>query len=310
MRGEPRSRIYLVLPLTLQDCPTTRDTMTTAATDRSPPAAHPNIAFIGGGNMARSLIGALIAHGADAGSITVAEPRADARDDLAREFGVRTYADNADAVAGAECVLLAVKPQIMRDVCAQLAEPLREIRPLLISIAAGVRIDQLQRWLGAHLAIVRCMPNTPALIGAGASGLCVNARVGAAQRALAERIFSAAGIVRWIDDEAQMDVVTAVSGSGPAYFFLLTEAMEDAAVSLGLPRETARALSMQTCFGAGRMLASSNETASQLRARVTSPHGTTEAALQVFAQGDLHALVLRAMKAATLRGGEMSAELD
>ncbi|MER3546845.1 MAG: pyrroline-5-carboxylate reductase, partial [Rhodanobacteraceae bacterium] len=181
---------------------------------------------------------------------------------------------------------------------------------LLISIAAGIRIDQLERWLGAHLAIVRCMPNTPVLIGAGAAGLCANARTGAAQRALAECIFSAAGIVRWIEDEAQMNVVTALSGSGPAYFFLLTEAMEDAAVSLGLPRETARALAMQTCLGAGRMLTSSDETAAQLRARVTSPHGTTEAALRVFAQGDLHALVLRAMKAAKLRGAEMSAELD
>jgi pyrroline-5-carboxylate reductase len=268
------------------------------------------IAFVGGGNMARSLIGALIGHGGHAASISVAEPRADARDALAREFGVRAYGDNADAVAGAECVLLSVKPQVMRTVCAQLAEPLRATRPLLISIAAGIRIGQLERWLDAHLAIVRCMPNTPALIGAGASGLCANARVGATQRALAERIFNAAGIVRWIEDEGQMDVVTALSGSGPAYFFLLTEAMEDAAVSLGMPRETARALAVQTCLGAGHMLAEGDEAAAQLRARVTSPHGTTEAALRVFAKGNLHELVAQAMKAATLRGGELSAALD
>ena len=279
-------------------------------TDNSQLTTHESIAFIGGGNMARNLIGALIAHGHDAATIAVAEPRADARDALAREFGVRTFADNADAAAGAGCVLLAVKPQVMRDVCAQLAEPLRASRPLLISIAAGVRIEQLERWLGAHLAIVRCMPNTPALIGAGASGLCANARVGAAQRALAERILAAAGIVRWIDDETQMDVVTALSGSGPAYFFLLTEAMEDAAVSLGMPRATARALAVQTCLGAGRMLAEGGEPAAQLRKRVTSPHGTTEAALRVFAEGDLHALVRRAMKAATMRGAELSAALD
>jgi len=283
--------------------------MTTTA-DRSPLAVHSATTFIGGGNMARSLIGALIGHGADATTIAVAEPRADARDELARDFGVRTFSDNADAVVGAGCVVLAVKPQMMRKVCEHLAEPLRETRPLLISIATGVRIEQLERWLGAHLAIVRCMPNTPALIGAGATGLCANARVGAAQRALAERILNAAGIARWIEHEAQMDVVTALSGSGPAYFFLLVEAMEDAAVQLGLPRDTARALAVQTCLGAGRMLAEGGDGAATLRARVTSPQGTTQAALDAFAQGDFRELVQRAMTAATRRGGELSAMLD
>src|SRR5690348_14579824 len=277
---------------------------------RVPSPESRTTAFIGGGNMARSLIGALIGHGAGASSVAVAEPRADARDELARDFGVRTFSDNADAVVGAGCVVLAVKPQMMRKVCEQLAEPLRETRPLLISIAAGVRIEQLERWLGAHLAIVRCMPNTPALIGAGAAGLCANARVGAAQRALAERILNAAGIARWIEDESHMDVVTALSGSGPAYFFLLVEAMEDAAVELGLPRATARALAVQTCMGAGRMLAEGNESAATLRARVTSPQGTTQAALDAFAQGNLRELVRRAMTAATRRGGELSAMLD
>jgi pyrroline-5-carboxylate reductase len=281
-----------------------------SATLDSPLSSHNTITFIGGGNMARSLIGALIAQGADASTIAVAEPRADARDELARDFGVRTFAGNADAVAGVGCVVLAVKPQMMRDVCARLAEPLRETRPLLISIAAGVRIEQLERWLGAHLAIVRCMPNTPALIGAGASGLCANSRVGATQRALAERILNAAGITRWIEHEAQMDVVTALSGSGPAYFFLLVEAMEDAAVQLGLPRDTACALAVQTCLGGGRMLAEGGESAATLRARVTSPQGTTQAALDAFAHGDFRALVQRALEAATRRGGELSAMLD
>lgn len=269
-----------------------------------------SIAFIGGGNMARSLIGALIEHGVDAATITVAEPRADARDDLARDYGVRVYPDNADAMTGAACVVLAVKPQIMRQVCARIAEPLRASRPLLISIAAGVRVEQLERWLGAHLAIVRCMPNTPALIGAGATGLCANARVGAAQRALAEHILGAAGITRWIEDESLMDAVTALSGSGPAYFFLLVEVMEDAGVKLGLSRATARALAVQTCLGAGRMLAEGDESAAQLRARVTSPQGTTQAALDAFASGGLRALVETAMTAAARRGGELSAELD
>ncbi len=278
--------------------------------DGSRLTAHGNIAFIGGGNMARSLIGALIQHGADAATIAVAEPRADARETLAREFGVRAFADNADAVSGAGCVVLAVKPQVMRGVCASLAEPLRQSRPLLISIAAGIRIGQLEHWLGAHLAIVRCMPNMPALIGAGAAGLCANARAGAAQRAQAERVLGAAGVTRWIDDEAQMDTVTALSGSGPAYFFLLVEAMEDAAVDLGLSRETARALAAQTCFGAGRMLAEGAETAAQLRARVTSPQGTTQAALDAFAAGGFRELVERALAAAARRGGELSAALD
>ena len=268
------------------------------------------IAFIGGGNMARSLIGALVAHGTDAATVRVAEPRPDARDALAREFGVRTFPDNPEAVSGADCVVLAVKPQVIRKVCEGLAEPLRASRPLLISIAAGVRIGQIERVLGAHLAIVRAMPNTPALIGSGAAGMYANERVGAAQRVLAERILGAAGVVRWIDDEAQMDVVTALSGSGPAYFFLLVEAMKDAAARLGLPRDTARVLAAQTCLGAGRMLTEGNETAMQLRKRVTSPHGTTEAAIEVLEQGAFRPLVARAMDAATRRGAELSAALD
>ena len=279
---------------------------------KSEPAApaHARIAFIGGGNMARSLIGAQLARGLPPDAITVAEPRAEARDALAREFGVPTFSDNAAAVAGADCVVLAVKPQVMRAVCSALAEPLRDANPLVISIAAGVRIAQIERLLGEGHAIVRCMPNTPALVGAGAAGLCANRSVDAEQRTFAERLLDAAGIVRWIDDEAQMDTVTALSGSGPAYFFLLVEAMEEAAVQLGLPRDTARALAAQTCLGAGHMLADGNETASELRKRVTSPHGTTAAALDVFDQGGFRALVQRALDAAKRRGAEMSAELD
>ncbi|MBU6476879.1 MAG: pyrroline-5-carboxylate reductase [Xanthomonadaceae bacterium] len=279
---------------------------------KSEPAvpAHARIAFIGGGNMARSLIGAQLARGVPPAAITVAEPRAEARGALAREFAVPTFSDNPAAVAGADCVVLAVKPQVMRAVCTALAGPLRGANPLVISIAAGVRIAQIERLLGDTHAIVRCMPNTPALVGAGAAGLCANRHVDAGQRALAERLLDAAGIVRWIDDEAQMDTVTALSGSGPAYFFLLVEAMEDAAVQLGLPRDTARALAAQTCLGAGHMLADGTETATELRKRVTSPHGTTAAALDTFEQGGFRALVERALDAAKRRGAEMSAEMD
>ncbi|HET7562806.1 MAG TPA: pyrroline-5-carboxylate reductase [Rhodanobacteraceae bacterium] len=283
-------------------------------TERNDPRAQgsqpPAIAFIGGGNMARSLIGAQIARGAQAASIRVAEPRAEARDALAQEFGVQVFAENADAVNGADCVVLAVKPQVMSEVCVALAGSLRGANPLVISIAAGIRIAQLERLLGPQHAIVRCMPNTPALVGAGASGLCANGNVSTAQHALAEGILGAAGVVRWIDDEAQMDTVTGLSGSGPAYFFLLVEAMEDAAVKLGLPRDTARALAAQTCLGAGRMLTESSEPPAELRRRVTSPHGTTAAALETFEQGGLRALVESALAAARQRGAEMSAELD
>ena len=277
---------------------------------RVPSPESRKIAFIGGGNMARSLIGAQLARGVPSAAITVAEPRAEAREALAREFGVPTFDDNAAAVAGADCVVLAVKPQVLRAVCMALAEPLRDTNPLVISIAAGVRIAQIEKLLGGTHAIVRCMPNTPALVGAGAAGLCANRNANAGQRAFAERLLDAAGIVRWIDDEAQMDTVTALSGSGPAYFFLLVEAMEDAAVALGLPRATARALAAQTCLGAGHMLADGNETATALRKRVTSPHGTTAAALDVFEQGGFRALVERALDAAKRRGAAMSAEMD
>lgn len=277
---------------------------------RTPSPESRTIAFIGGGNMARSLIGAQIARGTKPDRIRVAEPRADARRALEAEFGITVFAGNGEAVTGVDCVVLAVKPQVMRQVCEDLAGPLGDSRALVISIAAGIRIAQLEHLLGAGHAIVRCMPNTPALVGAGATGLCANHNVDARQHEWAEQILAAAGVVRWIDDEAQMDVVTALSGSGPAYFFLLVEAMTDAAVALGLPRDTARALAAQTCLGAGRMLVDGGESAAELRQRVTSPHGTTEAALAVFERDGFRALVERALAAAQRRGSEMSAELD
>jgi pyrroline-5-carboxylate reductase len=267
------------------------------------------IAFIGGGNMARSLVGGLIRTGIAANDIRVAEPQAAAREALGRDFGVATYADNALAAAEAEVVVLAVKPQVMPAIRDGLRDTLQRQRPLLISIAAGVRLDQLERWFGA-LPIVRCMPNTPALIGAGATGLCANARVSPPQRAQAQHVLDAAGLTRWIDDEAWMDTVTALSGSGPAYFFALVEALEDAAAAQGLPRDTARALAVQTCLGAGRMLAESGEAPGELRRRVTSPNGTTQAALESFAADGLAAIVARAVAAAARRGGELADALD
>ena len=268
------------------------------------------LAFIGGGNMARSLIGGLLKTGAAASAIRVAEPQAQAREALAREFAVATFAENRLAAEDAEVLVLAVKPQIMPALQAELRDTLQRQRPLLISIAAGVRLDQLERWFGAHLPIVRCMPNTPALIGAGATGLCANARVSPPQKAQAQHILDAVGLTRWIDDEALMDTVTALSGSGPAYFFALVEALEDAAVAQGMPRETARALAAQTCLGAGRMLAEGGEDPGVLRQRVTSPNGTTQAALESFAADGLPQMVRHAVAAATRRGAELAAELD
>lgn len=264
------------------------------------------IAFVGGGNMARSLIGGLVRHGADPATFAVAEPNADLRDALARDFSVAAYADNADAARGADVVLLAIKPQVMKPVCTALAPTLAH-KPLVISIAAGVRIDQIDAWCGGGFPIVRAMPNTPALIGAGATGLCPNARVGDAERAAAERILGAAGLTVWVEREDLMDVVTAISGSAPAYFFLLVEALEAAAVAHGLPADAARALATQTALGAGRMLREDGESPARLRERVTSPNGTTQAALDAFAAGGLRELVARAVDAATQRGRELSA---
>ena len=268
------------------------------------------IAFIGGGNMARSLIGGLLKTGIASSAISVAEPRADARQELGREFGVACFAENRLAAADADVLLLAVKPQIMPSLHAELRDSLQRHRPLLISIAAGVRVDQLERWFGHGLPIVRCMPNTPALIGAGATGLYANNRVSPPQRAQAQHMLDAVGQTRWIDDERLMDTVTAVSGSGPAYFFALVEALEDAAVAQGMPRETARALAAQTCLGAGRMMVESGEDPGVLRQRVTSPNGTTQAALESFAADGLARITARAVAAATRRGEEMAAALD
>jgi pyrroline-5-carboxylate reductase len=273
-------------------------------------SSTPRIAFIGGGNMPRSLIGGLLANGTPASAIAVSEPNTELRWALARDFDVVTHADNAAAAQVADVIVLAVKPQVMKTVCAGLREIAQARKPLVVSIAAGIRSDQLDAWLGGDIAVVRCMPNTPALIGAGASGACANSRVSAAQREIAQNILGAVGTLAWIGDEGQMDTVTAISGSGPAYFFLLAEALEDAAVAQGMPRETARALATQTCLGAGRMLREDGAPPAELRRRVTSPNGTTQAALESFAASEFNAIVARAVAAATRRGGELSAQMD
>ncbi|KRD34343.1 pyrroline-5-carboxylate reductase [Lysobacter sp. Root916] len=268
------------------------------------------VAFIGGGNMARSLIGGLVARGGDADAIRVAEPVDALREALQRDFGVPSYANAAEAATGAGVWLLAVKPQVMRSVCAALAPLAQSQRPLVISIAAGITAGQLDLWLGGGQTVVRAMPNTPALLGAGITGLYANAATAEPQRARAAALLDAVGPTVWIAEEALMDAVTAVSGSGPAYVFLLAEAMQAAGVAQGLAPEAARALVNQTLLGAATMLTRSDESAQVLRARVTSPGGTTQAAIETFETGGFHALVEAAIAAATRRGRELSAAND
>ena len=270
----------------------------------------PTIAFIGGGNMVRSLVGGLVAQGCDPGTIRVAEPIDALRESLERDFRIRTFATAAEAVEGAHAWLFVVKPQVMRTVCESLAPLAQTEKPLAVSVAAGITSAQLDHWLGGGLGVVRAMPNTPALLGAGATGLYANDRVDANGRATAEQLLAAAGPTTWIGDEAQMDAVTALSGSGPAYVFLMAEAMIAAGEAEGLPHDAASALALQTILGAARMLVESGEAPDELRKRVTSPNGTTQAALDSFERDGLRAIVARAVHAARERGRELSATND
>ena len=268
------------------------------------------LAFIGGGNMARSLIGGLVARGVPAADIRVSEPIETLRQALARDFGVPVTGDNTLVAQDAGTWVLGVKPQVMRMVCEALAPIAQRERPLIVSVAAGITTAQLERWLGGDIAVVRAMPNTPALLGAGVTGLFANARVSDERRQRTQALLAAAGETVWIDDEAHMDAVTAVSGSGPAYVFLLAEALQKAGEAEGLPSDAARTLALQTILGAARMLTEGDEPAAELRRRVTSPGGTTQAAIDTFEAGGFRELVARAIHAATERGRQLSAAND
>ena len=265
------------------------------------------IAFIGAGNMASSLIGGLLAKGLDAARIRASDPGAETRARVSAEHGIELFSDNAQAVQDADVIVIAVKPQVMKAVCQDLRAHLKP-HQLLISIAAGITCTSLQNWLG-NQPLVRCMPNTPALLGKGVSGLFATAAVTGEQRQQAEELLSAVGIAVWVDTEAQIDAVTAVSGSGPAYFFLLIEAMTDAGVKLGLPREVAKQLAEQTALGAAHMAVGSEVDAAELRRRVTSPAGTTEAAIKSFQADGFAATVEKALSAAAHRSAEMAEQL-
>ncbi|MEO5702990.1 MAG: pyrroline-5-carboxylate reductase [Gammaproteobacteria bacterium] len=265
-----------------------------------------DIAFIGGGNMATCLIGGLIADGCAAHNIWVSDPDAARLAELAARFSVNTTHSNHQAVSDAQAIVLAVKPQALRAVAQDLAKTVQQRTPLVISIAAGIRESNINAWLGGNAAVVRAMPNTPALVQSGATALYANALVSPAQRNLAESILRAVGMVLWLNDETQMDSVTALSGSGPAYFFLVMEAMENAAVKLGLAHADARLLTLQTAFGAAKMALESPETCTTLRARVTSPGGTTECAVKVLQEGGIQDLFDDALRAAHARSVKLA----
>lgn len=265
-----------------------------------------NICFIGGGNMATALIGGLLGKGFVAGQISVVEISADNRARLQRDFLVRAVEHLAEGVAGSDVIVCAVKPQQLREVAQQLAPMLG--KQLLISIAAGIRADDLARWSGSQ-AVVRAMPNTPALIQSGMTGLYAMPAVTAAQREQAQNILVAVGETLWLQDEAMLDAVTAISGSGPAYVFYFIEALQQAARELGFNAEEARRLSLATFVGASKLAAGSDEDVSVLRARVTSRNGTTERALLSLAANRVASHIAQAAHAAAERAREMGDEL-
>lgn len=275
-------------------------------------AEDKTIGFIGAGNMAQSMIGGLLAKGLPASQLLASDPSEVCRASIEAK-GVAALSDNAALLAKSDFVVLAVKPQLMQ----QVLEPLAAQMPALlgtrsitvISIAAGISCSMINRWLGVELAVIRCMPNTPALLQSGASGLYANPSTTTAQRQLAQALLEALGIVCWVESEKNLDTVTALSGSGPAYFFLMLESMVAKAVEMGLQADVAQQLAIQTALGAARMAQESDVDLVELRRRVTSPNGTTEAALNSFQQSGFAEVVANAMLAAAARAKSLEEEL-
>ena len=265
------------------------------------------LAFIGAGNMATALISGLHGRGMPGSRIVAADPNPEALRRLAEEFGIQR-ADNAAAVREASVVILAIKPQLMRAAALQLAPHLAHPKPLIISVAAGIPHAALAGWLGPQVVVIRTMPNRPALHGCGATGLFAPPSVGVEQRDLAQTIMSAVGAAVWVPEESQLDTVTALSGSGPAYFFLLMEALEAAAVARGLPADIAHQLTLETAYGAAHMARHATEPLSTLREQVTSKGGTTAAALQIFEAAGFRDIVANAVAAADRRSAELAAQ--
>ena len=265
-----------------------------------------HITFIGCGNMGRSLIGGLIAGGYPPNLLCGSDINAEQRKLISTQFNIEIKDNNKQAIKAADVVVLTVKPQAMKDVLTSINTELTQRRLLIISVAAGIRLTDLLIWTHEKQAIVRAMPNTPALIQTSATALSANNFVGDEQHNIAEAIMRAVGLTIWLDDEALMDTVTALSGSGPAYYFLVMEAMEKAATKLGLSAEQARLLTLQTAFGAAKMALESEHDPATLRKHVTSPGGTTESAINVFLNGGFEHLFKEAMSAAMERSKEIA----
>ncbi len=270
----------------------------------------PVIAIIGAGNMGSSLIGGLINTGHPCGKIWATDPDNEKLEHLHQSFQINTTPENSKAAQAADILVLAVKPQLFAQVAKDLAPQIQAHKPLVISIAAGIRESSIQHWLGGNTAIVRAMPNTPALIGCGATGLYANPFVTNEQHSLAESILRSVGVVVWLPDEKLMDTVTALSGSGPAYFFLMMETLQQAAEQLGLSADIARLLTLQTALGAARMAIESGKPLDELRRNVTSPGGTTEKAVSVLENSNIRTLFKNALQAAKLRSEELAELID
>lgn len=268
--------------------------------------SNSQVGFIGAGNMAASLIGGLVADGVEPTSLWVSDIDNQKLNHLESRFGIKTVVDNSSLADKVDVVVIAVKPQIFSKVAVQMADSIREHKPLVMSVAAGIRAKDMEGWFGEEIGIVRTMPNTPALVQTGATGLFANSRVTSAQKVLAENIMRAVGVAMWVEEEQHMDVVTALSGSGPAYYFYIMEAMEKAGTQLGLSESTARLLTIQTALGAAKMAMESSDEPAVLRQRVTSPGGTTEQALKVLEESGLDKIFEKAMEAAATRAAELA----
>ena len=266
------------------------------------------IAFIGAGNMANALITGLVADGVDPKNIWASDPSDKNLTALENKFGIQTSFDNKTVISNADIVVLAIKPQIMKDVCQAVTAAVKDFSPMIISIAAGIQVEHLSSWLGSKAAIVRAMPNTPSLIKAGATGLFANEYVTEDQKSIAEEIMRAVGVAIWVDEEIQMDYVTALSGSGPAYFFRIMEAMEKTACEMGLSAKTAHILTLQTALGAAKLAMESNDTLSTLREKVTSPGGTTEKGLAALNEAGIDSTINKTLVAAKVRAAELAKE--
>ena len=272
-------------------------------------STSPTISFIGAGNMASAIIGGMLDSGFKAANIWVSAPDDNHLQSIRKQFGVSVTTDNRYCAEQADMVVLAVKPQVMASVCSDIAPVVQNTRPLMVSIAAGLEASTLDEWLGGGLPLVRVMPNTPSLVGKGAAGLYANDQVKEKQKTMVESVFNSIGSALWVEDESLLHAVTALSGSGPAYFFLMLEALEEAATEAGIAGETARALAIQTMAGAAEMAGRSEHDPGQLKRNVMSPGGTTEQAIQTFEEGGMRDLVKKAYSAAYKRSGEMAKEL-